>query len=498
MFNTLEDIAALSESVELECKLAAGQDGKGKLPADLWTTYSAFANTHGGVILLGVREKPIGRFHLEGVSNPQRLITDLFNTLNNPSKLNCNLLSDRDVQQVELDGKTLLLIRVPAANRKQKPVYLNGNPLNGNTYRRLHDGDRKCDDATVRRMLAEQVQDSLDTRILQGFTLDDLDKETLHAYRNMLATHKPDHPWNAPDDAEFLRLFGGWRTDRETGEQGLSLAALLMFGHGAAITEAAPYYFLDYQELPEQGDSDTRWLDRVVPDGTWSGNLFDFYRRVSRKLMADLKVPFVLKDGIRQDDTPQHKGIREALVNTLVHADYLDRASVRIQKWPSGFEFRNPGVLRVPAELALQGGESDCRNRTLHQMFLMLGLGERAGSGLPKIRAAWENAGFKVDITDTFEPYDQTLLRIEQVGDTKTTQKKTTQKTIARQQAILDVIQNNPHASRAQIADALGDLTADGVKYHLKRLQQAGLIERIGADKGGYWQVVNAGEQADE
>jgi len=55
--------------------------------------------------------------------------------------------------------------------------------------------------------------------------------------------------------------------------------------------------------------------------------------------------------------------------NTLVHADYLDRASIRIQKWPSGFEFRNPGVLRVPAELALQGGESDCRNRTLQQMF---------------------------------------------------------------------------------------------------------------------------------
>jgi ATP-dependent DNA helicase RecG len=189
-------------------------------------------------------------------------------------------------------------------------VYLNGNPLNGNTYRRLHAGDRKCDGATVRRMLAEQVQDSLDTPILQGLTLAGLDKETLHAYRNMLATHKPDHPRNAPDDTEFLRLLGGLHTDRETGEQGLSLAALLMFGHGSAITEATPYYFLDYQELSEQGDSETRWLDRVVPDGTWSGNLFDFYRRVSRKLMADLKVPFALKNGIRQNDTPQHKGIK--------------------------------------------------------------------------------------------------------------------------------------------------------------------------------------------
>jgi ATP-dependent DNA helicase RecG len=119
MINTLEDIAALSESVDLECKLAAGQDGNGKLPADLWSTYSAFANTHGGVILLGVREKPVGRFHLEGVSDPQRLLTDLFNTLNNPSKVNCNLLSDQNVRQIELDGKKLLLIRVPAANRKQ-------------------------------------------------------------------------------------------------------------------------------------------------------------------------------------------------------------------------------------------------------------------------------------------------------------------------------------------------------------------------------------------
>jgi len=181
---------------------------------------------------------------------------------------------------------------------------------------------------------------------------------------------------------------------------------------------------------------------------------------------------------------------------TLVHADYLDRASIRIQKWPSGFEFRNPGVLRVPAELALQGGESDCRNRTLQQMFLMLGLGERAGSGMPEIRDAWESVGFKVTLTDTFEPYDQTLLRIEQVQQAVT--QKTTQKTAAKQQAILEFIQNNPQASRRDIAEALGDITSDGVKYHLQKLQQAGVLTRVGADKGGYWQVLDTGGQTDE
>ena len=78
-------------------------------------------------------------------------------------------------------------------------------------------------------------------------------------------------------------------------------------------------------------------------DGSWSGNLFDFYRRVSRKLMEDLKVPFVLKNNVRQDDTPLHQALREAMVNALVHADYSGRASVLVVKQPSGFLFRNPG-----------------------------------------------------------------------------------------------------------------------------------------------------------
>ena len=53
---TLGDIATLRESSEVECKLAQGRDGKGKLPEDIWESYSAFANTDGGDILLGLRE----------------------------------------------------------------------------------------------------------------------------------------------------------------------------------------------------------------------------------------------------------------------------------------------------------------------------------------------------------------------------------------------------------------------------------------------------------
>jgi len=99
-------------------------------------------------------------------------------------------------------------------------------------------------------------------------------------------------------------------------------------------------------------------------------------------------------------------------------------------------------------------------------------------------------------LAGTFEPYDQNLLRFEMLEQARAW--KTTQKAAARQQAILEFIQDNSQASRRDIAEALGDITSDGVKYYLQKLQQAGVLTRVGADKGGYWHIVNAGGQVDE
>jgi ATP-dependent DNA helicase RecG len=407
---SLADLETLAETVELECKLAAGGDGKGQLPRDFWPTYSAFANTHGGIILLGIRENQ-GHFSINGVAEPQRLITDIFNLLNNPQKVSANLLTDDDVTLLTLNDQTIIQVRVPAAHRKHKPVYLNGNPFQGNTYRRLHEGDRPCNDETVKRMLAEQVEDERDNKILPGFTLDDLEPESLRIYRQMLRDVKPEHPWLELEDGLFLARLNGWRRDRQTGAEGLTLAGLLMFGRWESIQEAVPHYFVDYQERPD-ARTEKRWIDRLIPDGTWSGNLFDFYRRVYRKLILDLKVPFVIKAGQRQDDSPVHEAIREALVNTLVHADYTGRVSVLVVKRPDLFGFRNPGNMRISLEQALQGGVSDCRNRLIHQMFLMIGLGERAGSGIPKIYSGWKSQHWRSPTLYEKDDPEQTLLAL--------------------------------------------------------------------------------------
>ena len=83
------------ETAELECKQA-----EGGLPKDMWSTYSAFANTNGGIILLGVREdKKSGIFTPQNVDT-NKLMKEFWDNINNPQKISCNILNNEDVTSV--------------------------------------------------------------------------------------------------------------------------------------------------------------------------------------------------------------------------------------------------------------------------------------------------------------------------------------------------------------------------------------------------------------
>lgn len=409
--NTIEDIAALRESVDVECKLAQGKDGQGALPKDIWESYSAFANTQGGDIFLGLKEEGNNHFTLAGIANTQKVLDEFWTGLRNAQITSTDIIREDLVKVIEINGLNIIHIHVPRATRKQRPVYNKGNPLTG-SYKRFNSADIKLGEEDVRRMLAEQVEDSRDTEMLKGYDLNDLDTDTFSAYRQIYTNRNPDHPWNKLDAQNFLYQIGGWIKDRDNEECGLTRAGLLMFGSYRPIKEAFPNYMVDYQERPE-AKTEARWVDRLTPDGSWSGNLFDFYHKVIRKLTADLKIPFILDGDQRQDDTQVHKALREALVNTLVHSDYSGRSSILVVKRPDMFGFRNPGNMRVSAEQAIEGSQSDCRNRNIQDMFRYIGLGESAGSGLHKIFHGWNSQHWRKPLLkEKQEPSEQTLLEL--------------------------------------------------------------------------------------
>ena len=247
---TLEDIALLSESAFLECKLAAGRDGKGALPRDFWESYSALANTEGGVVLLGLKQKG-DHFELHGIKRIEKVQKELFDTANDPGKVNVNLLTNSSVQIITVDGEQLLRVDIPRAKREQRPVYLNGNPL-GNTYVRRFEGDQRLADEAVKRMLAEQTEESRDSRILKGYALEDLCTESLRVYRQVFANREPDHPWNELETRAFLQRIGAWRKDRKPEKMGLLPPVCLCLDTTRQFRRPSPITCLIIKSAPQQ------------------------------------------------------------------------------------------------------------------------------------------------------------------------------------------------------------------------------------------------------
>lgn len=382
---SLFEVLARHEGVDTEYKAA-----RGGLPKSLWETYSAFANTAGGTIYLGVKEGDEGP-STAGLTEADvdKLRGEFWVTLNNPQKVSANILQEHHVSVETYQGDAILVIEVPRASRSERPVYIGVDPFKG-SYRRNHEGDFRCNEAEVQRMFADRLdQEPADSRILEHFGVDDLDPASLQQYRNRVASRVPDHPWLTENDLGLLTKLGGWRKDRRTGDEGLTLAGLLMFGKTEAIQDPAalPGFHVDYRERLAEND-DTRWSDRIHIDGTWVANLFQFYQRVAQKLGYDpaLKIPF---QPDRRAQSDAHEALKEALVNALIHADHSGQGGIIGERFKDRFEFSNPGTLLLSQEQLMTGGVSECRNKSLQLMFQLLGVGDKAGSGLDKIRRSW-------------------------------------------------------------------------------------------------------------
>ena len=424
--------------------------------------------------------------------------------INNRQKVSDNILTDKEVYPQQLDGSVILVVNVPRVHRERRPVYINGDIFSG-TYKRNSSGDYHCTKEEVRSMLRDQGSQTVDTKILTGMNLSVLNPDSILAFRMNHRNPQLNHPWSNLTDEEFLIRIGAAAISDTDGKAHPTGAGLLMFGNEYEIVREYPNYFLDFREMV---NDITEWTDRIwSTSGDWSGNVFDFYRRIVTRIVQDLKVPFRLEGLYRIDDTPQHKAVREALANCLV-------------------------------------------NSVIIKMFSMLHIGERAGSGIHRIISAWSAAGYENPIIEehignierttltlpltqaskgtqeifkgTQETAKDTQESTQENGSTdasngESTQKagvlkKSTQEPLKGTQeniikvpkktirkngaielgktatAILNAIIVQPTVTREMLAEQL-KISDATIKKHLKNFRDMGLIERVGPNKGGHWKV---------
>ena len=131
------------------------------------THISSFANCYGGVIILGIKEEKDGSWRTTGLQNESKLRKDFWDTINNPKKVNLNLLTDDDIATYTIGERkdVIMVIYVPMAKREQKPIYINNDIFNG-TFRRNYEGDYHCTRLQVKAMLRDQTERTMDMEIL--------------------------------------------------------------------------------------------------------------------------------------------------------------------------------------------------------------------------------------------------------------------------------------------------------------------------------------------
>lgn len=463
------DLLAQKESHNVEFKKSSA-----RLSKDIWETYSAFANTNGGYIVLGVEEPTPHNFTFVGVDNPQKIIDDLYNTAANKDKVNRNLLNNKNVVEENIDGKSIIIIHIEELPINQKPLYLNKNL--SQTYIRKNSGDYLASPEEISRFM-RNASDNTDAELLDNYTIDDLDKESILIFKELVNSRKPEDNFLKKDPFDFLKDMGVFRIDRSDGRKyKLTLAGLVFLGTEEAITSRLPHFHLDF--LNKKGNAE-RWSDRVSSNDLSYPNLniLKFYRIVLDKIFTTIEEPFDLdKNAIRKSKSELQIVLREALVNMLIHADYLDKDSpIRCEVHDLYYIFSNPGTMKIPKDLFFVGNYSNPRNDILLSFFKKIGAAEREGGGgraiydftlknnfrEPELNVDLQKTSLKIWIAFPKEAY------IEFSQDV---------------QDVLIFIRNNGYVRMKEIEKSTGR-TNYSVRKALKQLQEKGLIVIKGQGK---------------
>jgi predicted HTH transcriptional regulator len=181
---------------------------------------------------------------------------------------------------------------------------------------------------------------------------------------------------------------------------------------------------------------------------------------------------------------------REAMVNAFVHNCWVDGNAPMITVYSNRIEILSRGTLAPKQTInGFYLGESVPVNRKLSDIFLQLHISERSGRGVPQItkiygRKAFEFRENSIVVTIPFEKVDASVgdKVVDKAGDK-------TQKLNSTRQRILDEMRNNPNITQPQLMTLIG-IGKTAMQSNVSFLRKNGYIERIGANKNGYWKVL--------
>lgn len=458
------------ENNRIEAKRALGG-----LPYSVWETYSSFANTMGGVILLGVEESRDKSFRAVDLPDPQKLIRKFWQQLNDPRRVSVNILTKNSVRVEKIDGKQIVVIEVPRAHRADKPIYIENNPTTG-TYRRGGEGDYRCTPAEIEAMRRDAAAETEDMRPLPGSYISALDATAIRSYRAEMQALRPGHILEPLDDTEFLLRVGAAVRD-QNGVPRPTAAGLLAFGFPNAIREAFPSFSPRFSVCPDRVKS-----QKCHPvSGVNGNNLYFFHQTVT----AALGAAFSRSPTARE-------ALSEALVNCIVNADYHSDEGITVELRADAVRFSNPGAFRIDPKAARVGGVSDSRNKGLARLFALIGAGAGIGGGIPRMLTAWRRGGRPTPyFSEQFEP-ERTVLTMPLQAKTEISPETGSKSALipkaAAKQMIAEYLTARIRARATEIAAETG-LSAARTHRLLAEMAEERVTVAEGTGKNALWRL---------
>lgn len=363
-----------------------------RLSLEMFETYSAFANTKGGKIILGIDETKDAsgknQYTLIGVRDPQQQIEEIVRKISDRNFTNEDCIENTEIITNKQNQKKIIIIDVKES--KHKPVYVKSKK-DGKIqipYIRKASEDIKLEGEELSNMLRRQNQ-NIDNQILQNVTIEDLNLQSINDYRRRISENPRFAPHDGDSTEEFLKHVEVLRKDYSgNGEYGITIAGLLFFGKHSAIESYFPNYQLDLYDY-RTDDANVRWNTRISTVSE-SLNLYDFFIQSHMYLQSTTTSKFELAEDLSRNDRTYNQlkiALREALINTIMHADYFEDFYTTIEIYWDFYTFENPGKMKIPKESFFTSTASSYRNPNISKLLVNIGFGERSGTGGEQIFA---------------------------------------------------------------------------------------------------------------